>query len=153
MTIARPATPADADELMRLRKLMIESLDGEIADGPWLATGTEILRRRLGTDDLAAFVVDRPGGLAACAVGAVDLRLPTPGNPTALKGYVYSVSTDPAHRRKGYSRACLTALLGWYRARGVTSIDLRASKEGLALYESLGFVRTGDPAMRLRLTP
>jgi hypothetical protein len=42
-------------------------------------------------------------------------------------------------------------LLAWYRRRGITTVDLRASTEGEPLYRSLGFVRTRDPAMQLIL--
>jgi len=102
-------------------------------------------------DLLAAFVVDKPGepGLAACVVGAIDQRLPGPNDPTGLRGYVYNVATDPEHRRRGYSRACMTALLDWYARRGIGAVDLRASAEGEPLYAALGFDRTRDPAMRL----
>ncbi|MEU7907307.1 GNAT family N-acetyltransferase [Actinoplanes sp. NPDC049118] len=146
----RRAGAGDAGELMRLRTVMLE------ATGPWLEPGTAILRRRLGDpeDLLAAFVVDRPdgAGLAACAVGAIDERLPGPGDPTGLRGYVYNVATDPGYRRRGYSRACMAALLRWYDRRGVTAVDLRASPEAEPLYHALGFRRTGHPAMR-RLSP
>lgn len=43
------------------------------------------------------------------------------------------------------------ALLDWYRARGIRTIDLRASAQGEPLYKSLGFTHSPDPAMRLRL--
>ncbi|GAB1646384.1 GNAT family N-acetyltransferase [Krasilnikovia sp. MM14-A1259] len=101
-----------------------------------------------------SFVVaqpDAPNRLAACAVGTVETRLGGPGNPSGMTGYIFNVATDPAHRRRGYSRSCTTALLDWYRARGIVTVDLRATPEAEWLYRSLGFVRTPDPAMRLQL--
>ena len=110
------------------------------------------LRERLAAEAarLAAFVVDRPdrAGLAACVVGQVDRRLPGPRDPDGLRGYVYNVATDPAYRRRGFSRACMTAVLEWFAGCGVRVVDLRASADGEPLYASLGFVRTKDPAMR-----
>jgi GNAT superfamily N-acetyltransferase len=91
-------------------------------------------------------------GASACAVGAIDERLPGPRDPTGMRGYVYNVVTDPEYRRRGYSRACMAALLDWYGRRGVTCVDLRASPEGESVYTALGFRRTADPAMR-RLSP
>jgi len=91
---------------------------------------------------------DQPGRLAACVLGAIDERLPGPGGRSQFKGYVYNVATDPACRLRGYSRACMEALLAWYADRGVGQVDLRASPYGEPLYASLGFVRTKDPAMR-----
>ncbi|GAA2700579.1 GNAT family N-acetyltransferase [Micromonospora olivasterospora] len=105
---------------------------------------------------MGVFVVDkpdRPGELAACAVGTIDRRLGGPTNPSGLTGYVYNVVTDPGCRRRGYSRACLEALLEWFAGRGVRKIDLRASADGEPLYRSLGFVAVSGPTMRLNLPP
>jgi GNAT superfamily N-acetyltransferase len=102
---------------------------------------------------MAGFVVDRPdGGLAACALGTIEERLGGPEGPGCDVGYVFNVATDPDQRRRGYSRLCMTALIGWFRERSVRRVDLRASADGEPLYQSLGFVRTADPAMRLRLS-
>jgi hypothetical protein len=46
----------------------------------------------------------------------------------------------------------MEALLEWFRSRGVGAADLRASADGEPLYTDLGFVRTADPAMRMRIT-
>lgn len=155
MSPARRATPDDASELVRLRKVMQDSMSGEPdPDISWQPAAVQTLRERLAdpSGDLTAFVVDRPdGGLAACVVGTIEHRLGGPGNPRGVSGYVFSVATDRDMRRRGHSRACLDALLGWFRERGVPKVDLRASPSGEPLYASLGFVRTPDPAMRLTL--
>ncbi|MET8003571.1 GNAT family N-acetyltransferase [Nonomuraea glycinis] len=162
---ARRATAADADELVRLRAVLLAHMSGrDPAGDDWRRAAAEMFRARLDEPDptLAAFVVDRldwpdrsdwpdrPGALAACAVGAVDQRLGGPGNPAGTTGYVYNVATDPDQRRRGYSRQCVTALLDWYRDRGIAAVFLRASAEGEPLYRSLGFARTPDPSMLLR---
>lgn len=198
----RRATPEDAEELVRLRTIMLDSLHRS-DDRGWQSHAVEILRKRLAAPDgdFAVFVVDRPGkdgtearddgtgmgdvgtgtgspatgtgdasagtshpatrtgaprsggapapALAACAAGTVEHRLPGPGNPLGHVGHVFNVATDPDLRRRGYSRACMTALLAWYRERGVRKIDLHASVEGEPLYASMGFVRNAAPAMRL----
>jgi ribosomal protein S18 acetylase RimI-like enzyme len=157
MREARKATAADAAELVRLRDVMLAGMARqEAADDGWREAARETLRTRLDEPNpvLVAFVVDRPdrpGALAACAVGFIQVRLARPGNLTGETGYVSSVATDPDHRRRGYSRSCMTALVDWFRQRGIATIDLRASAEGEPLYRSLGFARTPDPAMRLRL--
>jgi ribosomal protein S18 acetylase RimI-like enzyme len=154
MIDVRRAGPGDAAELMRLRGVMLGGMRG-VAEvtGDWQRTGAETLRTQLVAAEasFAAFVADkgdRPG-LAACAVGQVDQRLPGPDDASGLRGYVYNVATDPAYRRRGFSRACMTALLEWFARSGAGVIDLRASPDGEPLYASLGFVRTADPAMRL----
>jgi GNAT superfamily N-acetyltransferase len=151
----RRATGSDIEELIRLRKLMHESMKSPGLDSPgWKRAATDMLREELAArrPTLAAFVIDGgDGGLAACATGIIHRRVPSPTNPGGRVGYVFNVSTDPGYRRRGYSRACMESLLGWFRKRQVPRIDLRASADGEPLYASLGFVRTGDPSMVLNL--
>jgi ribosomal protein S18 acetylase RimI-like enzyme len=154
---ARPATPDDADELIRLRAVLLQTFgDPRTWNDDWRSPARETLRKRLTGpgSSMAAFVVDQPdrSRLAACAVGIIEERLGNPFNLTGLTGYVFNVSTDPDFRRRGHARACMEALLTWFRDRGVGTADLRASQDGEPLYADLGFVRTADPAMRLRIT-
>ncbi|MFJ8471832.1 GNAT family N-acetyltransferase [Kitasatospora sp. NPDC094011] len=149
MTEVRPAVPDDAPELVRLRNLMFEAMPSMAAaagPGPWQATAERLLRERLaappGELTMPAFVVDdpgRPGRLAACAVGTLERRLPSPGNPEGLFGFVFNICTDPGHRLRGHARACTEALLDWFDDRRTGRIDLHASSGGEALYRSLGF--------------
>jgi len=155
MVDIRRAGPGDAEELMRLRGVMLAGMSGAPAvTGDWQRAGAEMLRTQLAGAEpsVAAFVADKGDepGLAACVLGVVDQRLPGPNNPTGIRGYVYNVATDPAYRRRGLSRACMTALLEWFAQRGADVVDLRASPEGEPLYASLGFSRTADPAMRFK---
>ena len=122
----------------------------------WQQDAVAALRKRLPETDgeMAAFVVaapDTPARLASCAIGVIDTRLPSPRNPGGEVGYVMSVATDPGYRRRGYSRACMRALLAWFGGRGVSSVMLNASSEGEPLYTELGFAFSGDPQMRLKL--
>ncbi len=172
---ARQAVAADIDELVRLRGVLLASMHPTATDalesiaadvpgsaagpiGPdaeWQEAARQSLTNRLAEaqPSLVAFVVERPDGtgLAACVLGSIERRLGSRTNPSGRVGYVFSVATDPDMRRRGFSRACMTALLDWYRTQGVTAVDLRASPEAEPLYHSLGFTRNQDPAMRLIL--
>ncbi|MFZ3570757.1 GNAT family N-acetyltransferase [Streptomyces sp. BH097] len=155
MTAVRRATPADAEELVRLRKIMLDAMRPS-DDVEWQPYTAKTLRSQLAVAEspLAVFVVeapDVPGRLAACATGTINLSLGGPGNPEGTAGHVFNVCTDPAYRRRGYSRACMDALLAWFKERGVRRVDLHASAEGEPLYSALGFARTPAPAMRLTL--
>jgi GNAT superfamily N-acetyltransferase len=161
---ARQATPADAGELVRLRGMLLRTMPPTATASPtpsgwnddWREPALQMLRKRLAetSPTLTAFVVGRPDGtgLAACVVGSVEHRLGNASNPTGRVGYVFNVVTDTDMRRRGYSRACMTALLDWYQAHGIGTVDLRASADAEPLYRSLGFARTKDPAMRLHLS-
>ncbi|MWA10906.1 GNAT family N-acetyltransferase [Streptomyces sp. BA2] len=162
MSLVRRATPEDAEELIRLRQVMIDSVfatgsaSASGSDTGWHAESLPVVRDKLADPDgdFAAFVVDRPdrpGKLAALVVGTLDYRIGRAGNPRGVIGYVFSVATDPDQRRRGYARACMEVLLDWFRERGAGSVDLNASAEAEPLYASLGFVRKPDPSMRLSL--
>ncbi|MGW0902250.1 GNAT family N-acetyltransferase [Streptomyces sp. NPDC002853] len=162
MSVVRRATPDDAEELIRLRQVMIDSVfatgsaGAAESDTGWHTESLSVVRGRLADHDgdFAAFVVDRPdrpGRLAALVVGTLDYRIGRAGNPRGVIGHVFSVATDPDQRRRGYARACMEVLLDWFRERGAGSVDLNASAEAEPLYASLGFVRKPDPSMRLSL--
>lgn len=142
--------------MLRLRQVMIDSMAGADPSTQWHAGALPVLKGRLAEPDgdFAAFVVDhpeRPGALAALAVGTLEYRIGRADNPHGRVGYVFSVATDPDARRRGYARACMTELLVWLRERGATQVDLNASADAEPLYASLGFVRKPDPSMRLAL--
>ncbi|MGW3173172.1 GNAT family N-acetyltransferase [Streptomyces sp. NPDC001153] len=158
MSLVRRALPEDAMEVLRLRQVMIDSLGSAGGGGStdWHAESLPGLRERLAEPDgdFAAFVVDhpdRPGALAALAVGTLEYRIGKAGNPHGRVGYVFSVATDPDARRRGYARACMEELLAWFRERGAGQVLLNASAEAEPLYASLGFTRDPDPSMRLLL--
>ncbi|HWC82888.1 MAG TPA: GNAT family N-acetyltransferase [Pseudonocardiaceae bacterium] len=157
MIEVRRARAEDAGELCRLRQVMWTTLDARKPEpGPWQENALTTLRNRLGEPDptVAGFVVARPdgaAGLAACAMGGIEEWLPGPRNPSGRVGHVHSVSTEPLFRRRGYSRACMRAILDWFEESGVTNVTLNASAQGQPLYASLGFVRSDDPAMWLYL--
>jgi GNAT superfamily N-acetyltransferase len=155
---ARRATAADTDELVRLRIVMLEAMEGQaVHPGSWSQHSAAALRRRLPTPDpfadLAAFVVDRPDapGLAACAVGTIDEHLGAPGNAAGRIGYVFNVATDGPYRRRGLSTACLNALLAWFGSREVPVVRLFATDDGRPMYERMGFTRQTNTSMQLRL--
>jgi GNAT superfamily N-acetyltransferase len=142
------ASPDDAAELVRLRRLMFLGMHGRDEPGPWEQEAERMARRRLdrglpGGDWLGAFVVDgdQPGRphLAACAVGRIEERLPAPMHPAGRFGFVFSVCTDERYRGRGYARATTEALLEWFAEREVTRVDLHASAEAEPLYRSMGF--------------
>jgi GNAT superfamily N-acetyltransferase len=146
----------DAAALAQLRAVMMADM-GLLADAgevSWLDTAEEWFAQRLADRrDFAAFVIDdQELGVVSCAVGLCDHHAPGPGNLSGVRGHVFNMSTDPSRRRLGYARACLQALLAWFRDEAdVRTVTLNASDDGIALYRSLGFTESRYPAMRLRL--
>jgi GNAT superfamily N-acetyltransferase len=152
---ARPATPGDADEIVRLAQLMFASMGMDLADSTWEQSGRRHVCDRLGAD-LAVFVVDhrsRDGRLVASAAGTIARRLPTPLNADGRAGYVQWVCTDADQRGRGLGRRVMTALLGWYEANGVMAVELHATPMAEPMYRAMGFDHSGPPALRRRSPP
>jgi len=149
--VARPATPADADEFVRLRVLMLESM-GRPAE---VETRRDEALRQLTVDlghELVAYVVDdpdTPGRLAAGGAAQIQRHFPSAFNPTGWSAHVLSMSTDPAHRRRGHARRILEALVDDLRSRGIHRIDLYASPDGEPLYRAFGFEPDARPHLIL----
>jgi GNAT superfamily N-acetyltransferase len=155
MCVVRRALPEDAEEVLRLRQIMIDSLFGA-PSAVWHGESLPTLRAKLGErdGDFTAFVVDhpeRPGALASLVAGTIDYRIGKSGEPRGMVGFVFSVATDPSARRRGYARACMTTLLEWFRERGARRVQLTASPEAEPLYVSLGFRPKPDPLLELTL--
>ncbi|MCX5149597.1 GNAT family N-acetyltransferase [Streptomyces sp. NBC_00320] len=151
-TGVRQATDGDIAELVRLRALLFEDLGGAFfnpasEDGDWRETLAVVLKEQLTEDSVQILVVDGDDGLAACAIGTVEQRLPGPHLRNGRIGHVIGVVTDPAHRRRGHSRAIMRALLDWFRERQAARVDLYASTDGEPLYRALGFDDHPDPAL------
>lgn len=151
----RRATADDIGALVRLRALMLDDMGMDVGDdgAPWRAGAAHWFADRMPlADEFAAFVVeDAELGVVACAVGACDAHAPSPANPSGLHGHVSNVSTDPRRRRRGHARACVGALLTWFRRETrVTVVNLNATGDGAGLYESFGFEAPRHPALRLR---
>jgi ribosomal protein S18 acetylase RimI-like enzyme len=150
----RRAGPADAEELTRLRALMFEDMGRDMSryDATWWQRNADHFAvRLLDREQFAAFVVD--GGaakLAASSVGWLNQHLIGAANPSGKTGYVANVATDPAHRRRGYARATMVALLAWLRHTGTAVVDLHATPDAEPLYRSLGFTEPTDRALTLK---
>ncbi|WP_407642895.1 GNAT family N-acetyltransferase [Actinacidiphila yanglinensis] len=133
----------DVAEVVRLRRVMFAAMTGADAPGPWEAEARRLLARQLAVPEpsTGVFVVDAADreGLAACAVGTMEERLPSPSSPAGRFGFVFNVCTDPAYRGRGYARAATEALLDWFAARGVSRVDLHATPDAEHLYRELGF--------------
>jgi ribosomal protein S18 acetylase RimI-like enzyme len=154
MPVVRPATEADIAELVRLRELLFTDLGGEWGTPPagegWRDRCAAELARQLRGDALRILVIDGDEGLAACGMGVIDQRLPSPYNPGGKVGHVFGVVTDPAYRGRGHARAVMEGLLAWFHDSGARRVDLNASPDGMPLYRKLGFADHPDPTLSLR---
>ena len=156
MEPVRRAVEADIPELVRLRAAFAEYLKADVvfetlpASATWRTTCAEVLKERLTGSSMCVLVVDADEGLAACGYATIAQLVPGPHLPDGQLGYVSSVFTEPAYRRRGHSRAIMNGLVKWFRECGVSRADLHASADAEPLYRALGFTDHPDPALSWR---
>ena len=82
---------------------------------------------------------------------AVWLKPQHPGTRTAqdFVAYVLNVYVAPSHRSKRVARQLIEHIVAWCRVEKIEVVELHASDQGRALYESMGFEATNE--MRLKL--
>ena len=97
--------------------------------------------------DFVAFGVEDEGRLVSCGAGWLEEHLPSPGQFDGRRGHIASMSTEPDVRRRGYARQVFGALMEWFAEQGVPRVDLRATDDGLPLYEAFGFRALGGATM------
>ncbi len=117
----------------------------------WRDASAVWFEQHLGVD-ACVYVIDLDGELVAAALGFVHTATPSPSSLTDVRGHVSNVVTLEEHRRRGYARSCLAAVLAWFREEtDADRVDLVASDDGVALYESFGWERRAYPTLRLTI--
>jgi ribosomal protein S18 acetylase RimI-like enzyme len=143
----RPATLDDIEDLVRLRRLMFESM-GYREQAQLDASDSAVrayLQESLPTGTFRGWLAVTPAGQAVGSGGAVvDRHPPGPNNPTGQVGYIMNIVTAPAYRRQGIARRMMEAILSWMAENGVRHVSLHATEMGRPMYRSLGFVDSNE---------
>ncbi|WP_346267443.1 GNAT family N-acetyltransferase [Streptomyces sp. SID4982] len=136
--LARPAVPADAEGIVRLRSAFM--LDEPLPEEWITRSGADLAARLAPGGDARASVVDAPDGtLASCALALVHPVLPEPASPSGRAARVHAVVTHPSWRRRGHAGSALAALLDRLRAERVSPVDADVSGASAALFRASGF--------------
>jgi hypothetical protein len=69
-------------------------------------------------------------------------------NPAGKIGYLISMYTVPAHRRKGICGNIVDRLVGSAKEMGIHTFELHATKDGEPVYIRQGFSLHGEPTYR-----
>ncbi len=146
----RVALPVDAALVARQRAQMFMEM-GKLPESEQAAFEqrvTPCLRTHLEQGTYRGWFVLGPEG--EVAGGGVLLRplLPRPDNPYSTEAIVLNVYVEPPFRRRGAARTLMRAVLGWCQSQGIGRVVLHPSPAGLPLYQSLGFVPTGELVYR-----
>jgi GNAT superfamily N-acetyltransferase len=144
----RAATLDDADALVHHRIAMFTDM-GLALDAEALARAFRgWLLEMLPGGTYRAWVVETSDGRLVGGGGMTIL--PWPPGPRSMGdrlAFVYNVYVEPTHRRHGLARLIMETIHGWCREAGVASVALNASRDGLPLYEAMGYQTSPAPMM------
>ena len=143
----RQATVDDIPDLVRLRRIMFESMG--YTDHAQLQAADEAAAAYFGAtipvNEFCGWLAFNADGQAVGSGGAViDRHPPGPSNLSGQSGYIMNVSTDPLYRRHGIARRIMQTILGWLAEQSVTKVTLHTTEAGRPLYEQLGFVDSNE---------
>ncbi len=147
----RQATVADIPEILHQRRAMYEDMDykdGAALDA-MIATCEPYLATALSNGSFHPWLASRDEDKRVVGGGAV-LISPWPSHPYDLecrRATILNVYTYPEFRRQGIARSLMQAMIAWCKEQHFAGVWLHASKDGLRLYESLGF----EPGNEMRL--
>lgn len=147
----RRATVADGEQLIRLWGLLFDdSVDGDEAG--WKSHAREWFASAVADPASARFpVIEVQGTIVATAIGTLEIGVP---NPQCLHGRAVrlaNVFTLPKHRGQGYGKSVVADVVLWAKSVGADRVDLSATPDGQRVYQSMGFVMTKAPRMKLVL--
>ncbi len=150
----RLATPDDAETLGRLRWAMeTERHPEHAATDEQLAAYLDAARQDISAEiergAHIAFLAEGDGQVVACAILIWWTMLPNLRHLHRKRGYVSSVYTDPAWRRRGIARHLMEQLIARAQVMGIDRLILWASDMGRPLYLDQGF----EPSRALELHP
>jgi GNAT superfamily N-acetyltransferase len=148
----RPATIADIPHIVSHRERMFRDMELPARFDEMAAAFELWLRHALPSKTYLGWMAVAGNGDVAAGAGLIVI--PWPPGPVSMDprcGFVFNVYTDPAHRQQGLARRLMDAIHDYCRAEGMERMVLNASTFGESLYQSMGYVRTEEPMMRLRL--
>jgi ribosomal protein S18 acetylase RimI-like enzyme len=147
----RPATPADAAQLVCLWALLFDE-DVAAQVSTWAQPAHEWFARAVRDPTLVRIpVIEIDGEVVATAIGTLELGVP---NPHCRQGRTVRLSnlvTVPEYRGRGYGTLLVRDVIEWAHSIDADRVDLSATADGQRIYERVGFSLTQAPRMKLVL--
>ena len=151
LTIRR-AGVQDIPALVRLRRAMFEAMgfqDAAALDASDLEC-EHYFHETIRAGRFHGWIAVTDDGTVVASGGLViDRHPPSPNNLSGRTGYVMSLSTERAFRRRGLAKRIMQAMLSALREWEIPAAALHATDVGRPLYTALGFRDTNE--MRLFL--
>ncbi len=151
MMILRPATLADIDVILRHRREMFREMGGDYERQleAFDAASRQYFESALRDGSYYGLLGDIDGGIIAGGGVVVAAWPGSPLNFVPQRAWILNIYVEPEHRRRGFARDLVTALMEWCKQNGFRSVALHASEHGRSLYEKLGFRSTNEMGLKL----
>ncbi|MHA2136669.1 MAG: GNAT family N-acetyltransferase [Candidatus Hodarchaeales archaeon] len=148
----RKATISDIPSLVKLRRLMFESMghdDDELLEAGDSAA-ENYFKKVIPTEEFHGWVAVNSKGVIVSNIGLIiDQHPPGPRNLSGKIAYLMNLCTLCTYRRQGIARKLLEEALTKIEQMGINKVTLHATEMGKELYTQLGFTKTSE--MRLLL--
>lgn len=142
----RPSTLGDLDLHLRHRVGMFR--DMAMGEEPGMSRMAERfrawLRPKLLTGEVRGLVREVHGVPVGTGLLWLREQMPVPLTELDLRGHVFNVFVEPAHRGQGHARALMEALEEAAKGWGVEILELHASKDAEGFYRALGYEPTSE---------
>ena len=101
--------------------------------------------------DCFAYLAEEQGAAVACAFLILSEKPANPSFPTGKTGTLMNVYTLPGHRRRGYASALVERIIADAQQMRLSYLELKATEDGLPLYQKLGFLEEASDYTAMRL--
>ena len=147
----RSATPDDLQIILHHRREMFREMGGEYQRQLEQFDSASQQYFSAALQDHSYFgLLGETGGKIVAGGGVIIAQWPgSPLNFAPQRAWIVNIYVEPEHRRQGFARVIIEALIHWCKENGFQSVALHASEYGRSLYEKLGFRSTNE--MRLKL--
>ena len=135
------AGPEDVEALVHLRVSYLTEDNGSLdaRDLAAVNNGLPAYFRAHLNRDLFVYVIRDGQAIVSCAFLLIVEKPMSPAFINGRTGIVLNVYTCPSHRRRGYAKVIMEALLSEAKETEISSIELKATEAGYPLYRSVGF--------------
>lgn len=145
-SVLRPSGPADLELHLRHRAGMFRdmAMGEETGLARMLERFRAWLRPRLVSGEVRGLVLEEHGVPIASALLWLREQMPVPVSELDLRGQVFNVFVEPAHRGRGLARQLMERLEADAAGWGLEILELHASKDAERLYASMGYAPTSE---------
>lgn len=123
---------------------VIRNVFGEKPDLRLLDANRRYYSRHIADGSHLAFMATIDGEEAGCGAVCLSEELPSPDNPSGRCAYMMNIYVRKAFRNKGVAHFIVSRLIEEAKKRKCGKIYLETTKDGRAVYSSLGFKEMKD---------